>query len=189
VGWLGVLMTVPVLTMRSFSEEQRSGTLETLLTAPVRDGEVVLAKFLGVFTVYLGMWLPTLAYFPILRQLGAEGLVLNPGALSSLYLGLALVGSLFLSIGLLCSALTRNLVVAAISCFACITLIFLAGFLPEVSPVPALREASAPFSPVLHLLEFCRGVVDSRAVVWYLSSTWLVLFCTVRVLESRRWRA
>lgn len=189
VAWFAVLMVVPVLTMRSFAEEMRSGTLESLLTAPVRDGEVVAAKFLGVLTVYAVMWLPTLAYFPILSRLNDTPVPFDGGALAAAYLGVMLIGGLFLSIGVFCSALTRNLIVASISTFAVLALIFLGGFLPEVSPVPAVRDLSRPFSPVLHMLEFSRGVIDSKALALYLSSTLLMLMATVRVLESRRWRS
>jgi len=189
VGWFAILMVTPVLSMRSFAEEKRSGTLETLLTAPVRDGEVVAAKFLGVFTVYGLMWLPTLAYFPILSRLSDSPVPLDPGAIASAYLGVFLIGGFFLAVGVFCSSLTHNLIVASISTFAVVALMFLGGFLPAVSPIPAVREFTQPFSPVLHMLEFARGVIDSRAVVFYLSSTFLVLMITVRVLESRRWRA
>jgi len=188
VAWVGVLMVVPILSMRSFAEETRAGTLEMLLTAPVKDGQVVLSKFLGLLTVYMLIWVPTLIYFPLLEHVAGEELAFDAGALAAAYVGVALLGSLFLSIGLLCSALTENVILSAISCFAAIILIFLAGFLPEVSPVPALREWSEPVSPVLHMLEFSRGVIDTRAVVLYLSSTLLVLMITNRLLESRRWR-
>lgn len=189
IGWVAVLMVIPVLSMRSFAEEKRSGTLEMLLTAPVRDGAVVMSKFLGIFTVYVMMWLPTLLYFPMLQRISGGAVELDTGALAAAYLGVFLTGGFFLSIGLLCSALTENLIIASISSFAVITLIFLAGFLPEVSPVPALRRFSEPLSPVLHMLEFGRGVIDTRAVVLYVSSTLLMLTVTTRILESRRWRA
>jgi ABC-2 type transport system permease protein len=114
---------------------------------------------------------------------------LDPGALASAYLGLALIGGFYLSIGVLCSSLTRNVIIAAISTFTLCGIHFLAGFLPDVSPVKLLRDASRPFSPVLHLFDFSRGVLDVRAVVFYLSSTVLMLLITVRVLESRRWRS
>jgi ABC-2 type transport system permease protein len=188
VAWLGVLMVVPVLTMRSFAEETKSGTLELLLTAPVREREVVLAKFLGAFTIYLLFWLPTLAYFVLIHRSLPEGITLDTGAVASTYLGLFLTGGFALSVGTLCSALTRHTLVACMSTFALLLLWFLSGFLPAISPVPAIRAAMEPFSPVLHLLEFSRGVVDTRPVVLYVASTVLVLSLTTRVVESRRWR-
>ncbi len=189
VAWVAVLMVVPVLTMRSFAEEKRSGTLETLLTAPVSDWQVVLAKFAGVFTLYMLFWLPTLLYFPMLNRLNGGELPFDRGALAATYLGLALIGAFFLSVGLFLSSLTRNLIVAAMATFAVLMLIFLAGFLPEISPVPFIQEASRPFSVVLHMLDFSRGILDSRPVILYLSSTvWMLSACT-RSLESRRWRS
>jgi ABC-2 type transport system permease protein len=189
VAWLGVLMVVPVLTMRTFAEETRSGTLELLLTAPVKETEVVLAKFLGALTVYVFFWLPTLAYFFLIHRFLPDGISLDTGAVAATYLGLLLTGSFALSVGTLCSALTRHTLIACMRSFALILLWFLSGFLPAISPVPALRAATEPFSPVLHMLEFSRGVVDTRPIVLYLASTWLVLMVTIRILESRRWRA
>ena len=189
VAWLGILMMVPLLSMRSFADEKRNGTLETLLTAPVRDGEVVAAKYLGLLSIYLFCWAPTLAYFPLLNRLNDAPVPMDPGALASAYIGVALVGGFYLAIGLLCSSMTSNVIIAAVSTFAMCGALFLAGFLPDISPVPALRELSRPFSSVMHLMEFSRGVLDVRAVVLYLSSIVLLLMVTVRVLESRRWRS
>jgi len=189
VAWFAVLMVIPVLSMRSFAEEKRSGTLEMLLTAPVRDGEVVFSKFLGIFTVYVVMWLPTLAYYPLLANAANQEMVFDYGALASAYVGVFLIGGFFLSIGLFCSSLTQNLISASISSFAVISLIFLGGFLPAVSPIPGIRTFTEPLSPILHMLEYSRGVIDTRSVVLYLSSTLLMLLITTRVLESRRWRA
>lgn len=189
VAWFAVLMVIPVLTMRSFSEELRSGTLESLLTAPVRDSELVLAKFLGLCTVYVLMWLPTLGHIFILNRVNHLQTPVDLGALGGAYLGIFLIGMFFLSIGLFCSSLTRNVIVASISTFAILAVIFLIGFLPDASPVPAIRQISEPFSAVLHMLDFARGVVDTRPVVLYLSSTVFMLTATTRVLESRRWRS
>ncbi|WFB35479.1 ABC transporter permease [Kiritimatiellota bacterium B12222] len=189
VAWFAVLMVIPVLSMRSFAEEKRSGTLEMLLTAPVKDSEVVFSKFLGIFTVYVVMWLPTLAYYPLLQNVAHEPLAYDYGAMAAAYLGVFLVGGFYLSIGLLCSSLTQNLIISSISSFAVIALTFLAGFLPAVSPIPLLREWSEPFSSVLHMLEFSGGVIDTRSVILYVSSTMFILMVTTRILESRRWRA
>ncbi|MCC5846535.1 MAG: ABC transporter permease [Verrucomicrobia bacterium] len=189
VAWFAVLMVIPVLTMRSFSDEKRSGTLEALLTAPVTDQEVVLAKFFGLLTVYVIMWLPTAAYILILNHLNDAQATVDTGALSGAYLGIMLIGSFFLSIGLFCSSLTENVIVSSISTFAIIGLIFLFGFLPEVSPIPALQTFARPFSPILHMLDFARGVVDTRPVVLYVSGTVFMLVATVSVLDSRRWRS
>ena len=188
VAWLGVLMVVPVLTMRSFAEETKTGTLELLLTAPVRETEVVWAKFLAALSMYCIMWAPTLMYFMLLGGALPEGITLDPGAIASTYLGLFLTGAFALSIGILCSILTRHVLVACMSSFALILLWFLSGFLPAISPIARVREAAVPFSTVLHMLEFSRGVVDTRHVVLYLISTTLVLNLAMRLLESRRWR-
>ncbi len=189
VAWFAVIMVIPVLTMRSFAEEKRTGTLETLLTAPVSEWEVVMGKFAGVCAVYALMWLPTLAYILALNVLNDQKIPIDPGAVGGAYAGGLLIGMFFLSIGILCSALSSNMVAASISTFAVLSLIFLAGFLPEVATHAAFRSLAGYFSPVLHMLEFARGVMDTRPVVLYLSSTTLVLFATVRVLETRRWKS
>ncbi len=189
VAWFAVIMVVPVLTMRTFAEERRSGTLETLLTAPVTEWEVVLGKFFGVCAVYVLMWLPTVAYILAINVLNDQKVPLDPGALGGAYVGGMLIGMFFLSIGVLCSALSSNMVAASISTFAVLSLIFLAGFLPEVATGGTLRSTATYFSPVLHMLEFARGVMDTRPIVLYLSSTALVLLATVRVLETRRWKS
>jgi len=189
VAWLGVLMVVPVLTMRLFAEETKSGTLELLLTAPVRETEVVFAKFLGALTLYILFWVPTLAYFFLIHQALPEGITLDTGAIASTYLGLFLTGGFALSVGTLCSALTKHTLVACMCTFGLLLLWFLGGFLPAVSPIPAFRAMTEPFSPVLHVLQFSRGIVDTRPIVLYVASTFLLLSITIRVLESRRWRA
>ncbi|MGA0333390.1 MAG: ABC transporter permease [Kiritimatiellia bacterium] len=189
VAWFAVLMVIPVLSMRSFAEEKRSGTIEMLLTAPVRDLDVVFSKFLGVLTVYVAMWLPTLAYYPMLQNASGQEIPVDFGALASAYLGVLLVGGFYLSIGIFCSSLTRNLISASISSFALISVFFLGGFLPAVSPIPRIREWTQPLSPLLHMMDYARGVIDTRSVVLYVSSTLLMLMITTRILESRRWRA
>lgn len=188
-AWLAVLMVVPVLTMRSFADERRSGTIETLLTAPVTDWEVVLAKFFGAVIVYLLMWLPTGSYAWILNLISHSAAPIDGGALFGAYLGGLMVGMWFLSIGLFCSACTSNVIVASVSCFAMITTIMLLGLMHAATSLDGLKQVSAYYSSVEHMLQFARGIVDTRSIVFYVSSTAVVLFATVRVVEARRWQA
>lgn len=188
-AWLGVLMVVPVLTMRSFAEERRSGTIETLLTAPVTDWSVVLAKFFGVVIVYMILWLPTGSYAFILNEMNHSPTPVDLGALAGAYLGGLLVGMWFLSIGLFCSACTKNVVVASIGCFALMTGVLVFGLLHAASGFPVVKGLSEYFSPIMHMMQFTRGIVDSRPVVFYVTSTYVMLFATVRVLEARRWKS
>lgn len=185
--WIAVLIVVPVLTMRLFAEERRSGTLETLLTAPVRDVDVVLAKYVGALLFFMVMWVPTISYLWILRRYSPLETPPDWGALMGGYLGALLVGLLYVAIGLFCSALTRNQIVAAIMTFAVISVLFFAGFLAYTARDPGLREFGAYISSVEYMRDLARGSLDSRAIVFHASGAIFMLFATVRLLESRRW--
>jgi ABC-2 type transport system permease protein len=185
--WIPFLVVVPVLTMRLLAEERRYGTFETLMTAPVTEAQVVLAKYAGALTLFVMMWAPTLCYAYLLERYSAESTPMDPGALAGGYVGTFLVGGFFLAVGLLCSALTRNQVISALACFAVMSLAFIAGFLQYISPDPLVREISGYCSSVGHMLEFSRGLIDTRPVVLYVTATVLVLFGTIRALAWRRW--
>lgn len=186
--WLALLILIPVMTMRLLAEEHRSGTLETLMTAPVGDTTVVLAKFFGVLGAYVCMWMPTLIYVGLVAHYSMAEYAMDIGPLISGYLGALLVGSFYLSVGLLASSLTRSQIVAAIISFALISLFFLMGFLPYVVQAGSWRTTGLYVSSVAHMMDFSRGVVDSRPVVLYLSGILFMLFGTVKALESRKWR-
>lgn len=186
--WMTMLAVAPVLTMRLFAEEKKTGTIETLLTAPVGDAAVVLAKFAGAVSFYICMWLPTLFYLVILQYFSASMAPLDPGPVIGGYVGALLVGMLYLSIGLWCSSLTTNQIVAAIISFAILLALFLGGLLEFVVRSGPVREIAAYISSYSHLMEMSRGVIDSRPVVFYLSGTALMLFATAKTLESRSWK-
>ncbi len=185
--WLSLLIVVPVTTMRLFAEEKRSGTIETLMTAPVSDSSVVLAKYAGALGFFMVMWSPTIAYVFILRWFDPM-MTIDYGPILTSYIGVFFVGSFYLSIGLFSSSLTRNQIVAAIMCFALICVAFVSGFMPYISRSETVRDVGSYFSSVMHMLDFSRGVVDSRAIIFYLSGTALMLFATIKILESRKWK-
>ena len=185
--WITTLTLVPVLTMRLFAEEKRSGTIELLMTAPVSDTAVVLAKYLGAVSFYIAIWAPTALYVVILRSFSA-GTPLDLGPIASSYLGALLVGAFYLAIGLFCSAMTRNQIVAAIVCFALLCVLFFGGFIAFISRVEGVRETANYFCSLAHMREFARGAVDTRPVVLYLSGAALMLFATVKLVESRKWK-
>jgi ABC-2 type transport system permease protein len=186
--WIAMLMTVPVTTMRLFAEEARMGTLETLLTAPVRYPVVVLAKFLAAWLFFLLVWLPSLLYPWLLYQMSPDSGVLDVGSLAAVGLGIAMLGSLFIAIGLLASVLTRNQATAAMITLTVLAVLLFYGFTPYWTQHPVLQQVARASSVLMHMLDFSRGMVDSRAFVFYLSGTGLMLFAAVQVLESRRWR-
>jgi len=187
-GWISILIVVPIVTMRLLAEEKKTGTIETLMTCPVSNGDIVLSKFLGAYTFYLLMWIPTLAYFFVANRIGGGAMVHDVGTLASAYVGGAFVGALFVAVGLLCSSLTSNQITAAILSFASLTSLFIAGFLPYYLVNEPGKSISDYFSVVMHMLNFSRGVLDTRPVVFYVSSVILCLFVTVRVVEARQWK-
>lgn len=184
--WIALLLVAPALTMRLFAEERRSGTFETLMTTPVRPVEAVLAKYAGALTYYAFLWLPPCSYGLVLRLVSPSEMPLDPGALAAGYLGAMLVGAFFLAVGLLASALTRNQLVAAVMTFALLVSFFSAGFLPFVSFNESVQQIGPYVSAVQHMLDFSRGAVDSRPVVFYVINTAWFLFAAVRVVEGRR---
>jgi ABC-2 type transport system permease protein len=180
---------VPLITMRLFAEERKLGTLESLLTTSVRVPELVLAKFFGALVFYAVLWAPVLVYAGIQRHLSpSEGIPFpDAGALFAGALGIMLVGSLFVAVGVLMSSLTANQIVAAISGFAVLCGgFFVMMYLAFTAQDPLLKLLGQSFSTYAHLLEFARGTVDSRVVVLYLSYTVFFLFAAVKVVESKR---
>jgi ABC-2 type transport system permease protein len=178
-----LLFVAPILTMRLLAEEARSGTLELLMTAPVRDWEVVLGKFLAAFIFLVTMLLPTLYYFVLLAWYGNPDI---PVTFSG-YLGIILFGGMLLSFGLLTSALSINQVVAAVLGIALSLTFWLAGGLADMFPGP-LGELFEYLSIQNHLRDFTLGLISSANLVYFLSGISAALFLAIRVLEVRRWR-
>jgi len=178
-----LLFVGPLLTMRLLAEEQRSGTIELLLTAPVRDWEVVLGKFLASLSLFLLILALTLYYPFILARFGEPDLQ----ATAAGYLGLLLFGSSILSIGLFTSALTRNQIVAAILGVGLGLILWLVDAVGNFFG-PPIAGVLDYLSLNQHFNDFTRGVVDSRDVIYYLSVVIAGIFLATRVLETRRWR-
>jgi ABC-2 type transport system permease protein len=190
--WLVFLIIPPLLTMRLLAEERSSGTLETLLTAPLRDWQIVLSKYLACYAFFIVLWLPTLLYLPVLTAWDTTSLstAVDPWPFVSSYLGLALSGAMFLAIGLLVSSLVRSQLVAVLMAIFLSLLFIIAGFWrPDSDTGGPLYQLLFFFTVPLHFeRNFSRGLVDTRQLVLYLSVTLFCLFLTVRSLESRRWR-
>jgi ABC-type transport system involved in multi-copper enzyme maturation permease subunit len=259
--WLVFLFIPPLLTMRLFAEERSTGTLEVLMTAPLRDWQVVLGKYLACLAFYVLLWLPTLAYLPALLgasppvegwrereawtpwsitlvsglgatllgllllwpRLGTSGrifslvlivaggaaagvggwmhytrdethlleipVLLDPSPVVVTYLGMFLAGAMFLALGMLISSRVRDQMVAALVALAVGLLFIVAGFTHPESDGGTLAQVVYFFSVPLHFdRSFTRGVIDTRPVILYASTTLFCLFMTVRSLESRRWQ-
>ena len=184
-----LLVVLPLITMRLFAEERKLGTLEALLTTPLTPSALVLSKFAGALVFYLILWLPVLVFLAILHKLTPPGTVQFPdfGAMRAGFLGVSLVGGLYLSVGILMSSLTSNQIVAAISGFALLSITFFTTlFLAFTATNPVVQVLGYYFSSFAHLQDFSRGVVDSRVVILYLTCTAWFLFATVKVIESKR---
>jgi len=180
--WLFLLFVVPIIAMRLFPEERKSGTIEVLLTSPVSEATVVLGKFIGALGFLLTLWLPTLAYVFILRAQTPIDL----GPVAAGYLAILLIGAYFLAVGTFASTLTKNQIVAAILSFALLIPIFSAGLLEGMVTDPKLRNALGYFNLWEHMEEFSRGVVDTRRLVYYLSATAFFLFLTTVSLATKK---
>jgi len=187
--WLIVLLASPVITMRLFALEKATGTFETLMTTPVGDAQVVTAKFFGALIFYLVAWLPLLACLFIVRHFTSQN-ALDGGTIGGMFLGIFLTGGLFLSLGCFASSLTKSQMAAAMISFVLGVSLFALGFLAEAIPAASRWQAQAIsyFGLFEQMRDFARGVVDTRAVIFYVSATFLFLFLTLRVVESRRWK-
>ena len=190
IFWLVVMLITPVITMRLFALEKYSGTFETLMTTPVKDLQVVVSKFTAAIIFYMVTWLPMLACLFIVRHFANEHEVLDAGMIGGTYLGIFLVGCLFLSLGCFASSLTRNQVAAAMVSFVLGVALFLFAFMvqPNSTPTDWKGQVLSYFNIFEQMQDFSRGTVDIKAVVFYASLTFFFLFLTLRVVESRRWK-
>jgi ABC-2 type transport system permease protein len=182
-GQVLILLFAALLTMRLIAEERKVGTWELLLTAPVRDVEIVVGKFVGSLGVLAAMLLLTLYYPLLLMVLGDPDL----GPIATSYVGLLLLGSTALSIGLFASSLSSNQIVSAVVAGGMLFALWFAGVVGGFTAGP-LGELLSYLSLSGHLPDFVRGVIDTRAVVYYLSTTALFLYLAVRSVEADRWR-
>jgi len=183
--WVSVTMLAPLLTMRTFSEEKRTGTIEVLLSAPVTDAQVVVAKFLGAWLSYCALWGATVAFFLIFQMHGR----LDWGPIATGYLGTWLLGAVLVAMGVLASSFTRNQVIAAVVAFVLILLLFSVGLLEIFVTETDSRKLVQYLSLLEHFRNFSKGLLDTRPIVFYLSLTAGALFLTARTIASPRWRA
>jgi ABC-2 type transport system permease protein len=182
--WLLVVI-VPLLCMGLIAQEWATGTIETLMTAPVDEADVVVGKFLGSFLLFVLLLLPTLLYVVILRAYARPDL----GPIFSGYLGILLVGALFIAIGLFCSALTRSQIVAAVMTTAILFVItILPWWVSGEASLPAFWRTVAEQTVFRRYTDFSKGVIDIGNFVFFVAATAVFLFLTTKVLESRRWK-
>ena len=191
IFWFPFVLIFPLITMRTYSEEFRMGTFETLTTAPVTDWQVVLAKFFGVLFFYVILWAPSFSYFAIFQLITKHQAANASGAYYGSYLLLLLIGMFYISIGCLASALTKDQINAAVISFSAITLCFFAGLFTWIANItnPTATELNSYISAVIHMGDFSKGMIDTRPIVWYLSLTVLMLVLNFQVFQYRKWKS
>jgi ABC-2 type transport system permease protein len=178
-----VLFVMPMITMRTYAEEKRSGTMELLLTSPLTDLQIILGKFFGALALYALMLAVTLIHIAVLFLYGSPEW--KPVATG--YLGLLLMGSCFISAGLFISSLTKNQIVAGMVSFAVFLMLWVINWLGQ-SFGPTGQAIVTHLSITDHLDDFARGIIDTKHLVYYLSFIVFGLFLTAKSVDSERWR-
>ena len=178
-----LLLVLPLITMRTYAEEKRSGTIELLLTSPLTDLQIILGKFLGAMALYTLMLAVTLIDIGMLFMYG------NPEwqPIATGYLGLWLMGGSFISIGLFLSSTTKNQIVAGMLTFAVILLLYVMSWMSN-SVGPTGQTILTYLSVVEHFDDFSKGVIDTSHLAYYASFIGFGLFLTVKSVDSERWR-
>ena len=178
-----VLFLMPMITMRTYAEEKRSGTIELLLTSPVTDLQIILGKFVGALGLYGAMLAVTIVHILILFIYG------NPEwkPIATAYLGLLLFGGCFISAGLFISSLTKNQIVAGTASFAVFLLLWILDWMGSFTG-PTVSALLSYLSIVGHFDDFSKGVIDTTHVIYYVSFITFGLFLTAKSVDSERWR-
>ena len=178
-----ILFTMPMVTMRTYSEEKRSGTIELLLTSPLTDFQIVMGKFLGAMALYGIMLLVTLIHIGLLFIYGSP----EWKPIVTAYIGIFLLGGCFISLGLFISSLTKNQIVAGMTTFAVFLLFWIITWIGSFSG-PTVDKLTQYLSIIDHLDDFTKGVLDTSHLIYYLSFITFGLFLTVKAVDTERWR-
>ncbi|MDP4625027.1 MAG: ABC transporter permease [Akkermansiaceae bacterium] len=189
VFWFYFLFIFPLITMRLFADEERSGTLETLLTAPVRTWQVVLSKYFAAMIFYIILWIPAYFQFQAFSWFTEIPPAYSGGALLGSFSIIFLMGAAFTAIGCLASALTSSQIIAGIITITILVIHYFLGFVTIIWGESFAGSGLFHYiSSQRHLHYFANGLIDSAPVVYYLSLAAFVLFLTYQVIDLRRWR-
>jgi gliding motility-associated transport system permease protein len=180
-----MLFLLPAITMRTYAEEKRSGTMELLLTSPLTDAQIILGKFLGAMGLYASMLAVTVLHMLVLFLFTDPNPDWKP--IATAYLGLLLMGGCFIAVGMLISSLTKNQIVAGIATFSVFLMLWVINWIGTFVG-PTAQSILAHLSLTDHFDDFARGVIDSKHLVYYLSFISLGLFLTAKSVDSERWR-
>ena len=179
-----MIFAAPLLTMRLLSGEYDSGTIETLMTSPVTDTQVVIGKFLGVLCFYMVLLAGTGVFLVLMIIYGQP----DAGVAIMGYLGMTLMGAAFLAVGLFTSALTRYQIIAAVGAMAILAVFSILMQQVVAHGAEPWNYLARHLSAMTYFKDFARGISDTRGLVFFLTATALFLFLSVKTLESRRWR-
>jgi ABC-2 type transport system permease protein len=177
------LIILPMITMRTYSEEKRSGTMELLLTSPITDFQIIMGKFLGAMGLYAAMLGVTLIHMVLLFWVSQPEWM----PILTSYLGMLLMGGCFMAVGLLISSLTKNQIVAVVATFAVFMMFWMINWIAQFMG-PTSQAVLNYLSITTHLEDFMGGVIDTKHVVYYLSFIAFGLFLTARSVDVERWR-
>jgi ABC-2 type transport system permease protein len=187
--WVYFIFIFPLITMKQFAEEERSGTLESLMTAPVTTWQVVFSKYLSSYTFYAILWLPLLLHIQIFAWITGSPPPVSLAEIYGTFAILLLIGSFFVAVGILASSLTSSQIVAAIMTFGALVFIIFLGFVPMI--VGDSFQGSSIFHYISvheHLSYFSRGLIDIRPITLYLSLAFFTLILTHHLVDYRRWK-
>ena len=177
------LFLLPMVTMRTYAEEKRSGTIELLLTSPVSDFEIIMGKFLGAMALYTVMLGVTLLHVALLFKFGTP----EWKPIVTAYIGLLLLGGCFIALGLLISSLTKNQIVAGMVTFAVFLMLWIITWIGSFSG-PTVDKLTQYLSIIDRLDDFNKGVLDTSHLIYYLSFIGFGLFLTAKSVDTERWR-
>jgi ABC-2 type transport system permease protein len=178
-----LLFVLPLITMRTYSEEKRSGTIELLLTSPLSDVQIILGKFLGAMALYAAMIAITVIHMALLFSYGnPEWKVVVTG-----YIGLLLMGGSFISVGLLISSLTKNQIVSGMVTFAVFLMLWVINWIASFTG-PTTQSVLNYLSITDHFDDFTKGILDIKHLVYYFSVMSFGLFLTARSVDTERWK-
>ena len=178
-----ILFVMPMITMRTYAEEKRSGTIELLLTSPLTDFQIIMGKFLGAMALYVAMLAVTLVHIALLFMAGKPEWI----PILTTYLGLILMGGCFIAVGLLISSLTKNQIVAVMVTFTVFLMLWVINWIASFVG-PTAQQVLNYLSITDHLDDFTRGIIDTKHLMYYVSFIAFGLFLTARAVDTERWK-
>ncbi|MGI6086776.1 MAG: ABC transporter permease [Kiritimatiellia bacterium] len=186
--WSMALLSVTLITMGSFADERKSGSIEMLLTAPVTDTQVVMAKYCAAMTCYILLCAPVGMFGPALSMVSATPLSIDPATLLGGVAAILLIGAFCTAFGIMVSALMRSPATAAGVCFTGLILVFFSDVIGQALPGGRMAAVLDYLSITQHIMDFTQGIFDSRPVILYISGVMFFLFVAIKAIDARHWR-